>query len=931
VLFGKAPAADFGRGPFLFQVARVILKQLMPEWVVSRRVRGSALSRAAVVAAWIAVAVVPLAWPGSVFAQQGEALIEMLMPLQQGKTVAEIVGRSPAAAGSGTAFGMPEADAPDDAEKGPVGEEQDDPLAWPEVAGGVQPGDVLLINHARVRVDREGRIWLPGEAPITVMGWSEGEIRSALSTISFAKGRPPSVRVLPRSDRLSGLGVRPFGYETLSGHGKPVLPDPRAPVARDYVVGPGDTFLLQLFGKESAEYELGVTRDGTLLIPRFGPLQVAGLPYDEARALIRKRIRDQAIGVEVGVTMGTLRTIQVFVVGDVVRPGLHVLSAMSTPLHALYAAGGVQEYGSLRNVQVKRGDRVVGEVDLYEFLLSGDSSQHRRLESGDVVFVPPVSATIAVSGLVRRPAIYELKGGETVADVLGLAGGLIPEANEAAVRLQRLEAVRGQTVDDLGVAEWVKPVRDGDLVRVYPKSSGTFRAVRLVGHVAEPGEYPWSDKMRLSDLIPDLGRLLPDADPNYLLIARTETPGGMPAYYQASVARALAEPDSNANIPLRDQDRITVFSVREDRAALLRPDMQRISTEAIAGRRENRVVSVHGAVHFPGAYPLAVGMRLSDALIAAGDVTERAFAGQVLITRFALNADGEGRETRHISVDLNRARAGEPEQDPLLSPGDEVSVRKVPDWQGGALLLSGAVKFPGRYVFSQGESIADVVARAGGLTDRAFVSGIVFERRAVREQANEEWRRAIRDLEKEVAWLESSPIPPADRVVRSRAISAGSQLLQNMRQTELTGRVSVRFEADDSGGLRVVSGDVALVDGDRLHIPERPDSVLVIGEVFHPTAHLYHRRDRMKDYIKQSGGVTRYGDTRRVLVVRADGSVQQARVGRLHSGPKVGPGDVVVVPKKLETFSGLSLATNVSQILYQLALTAAATKAVGLF
>jgi len=346
-------------------------------------------------------------------------------------------------------------------------------------------------NETTYHVDRDGRLWLPSEAPLQVLGWTEAQVVQAVSSLDYARGREVMVRILPRFDLAVGLGVQPFGYDVFAASAGPYFPDPNAPVSKDYVVGPGDTFLVQLFGKESAEYELGVTRDGTLLVPKFGPMQVAGLPFDEARRMITDRIERQAIGVQVGVTMGQLRTIQVYVLGDVVRPGAQVVSAFATPLHALMAAGGVRPNGSLRRVAVKRAGKQVAAVDLYDVLLKGDTSGYERLQSGDVVFVPPVTGKVVVGGLVRRPAIYELTGGETVADMLGLAGGISADGDRAAIRLRRLDTEKGQEIRDLGPADLGQPVQDGDVVQVFPRLAPETGTVTVRGHVAGPGRYTW--------------------------------------------------------------------------------------------------------------------------------------------------------------------------------------------------------------------------------------------------------------------------------------------------------------------------------------------------------------------------------------------------------------------------------------------------------
>lgn len=805
---------------------------------------------------------------------------------------------------------------------------QRDPLdrTEPIPPGATLPGRPW--DETTYRVDRDGRLWLPSEDPLRVLGWTEAQVAQAVSSLAYAKGREVKVRILPRADLLTGLGVRPFGYDVLRNPYGPYQPDPNAPVSKDYVVGPGDTFLIQIFGKESAEYELGVTREGTLLIPKFGPMQVAGLPFDEARRLITDWIEGQAIGVRVGVTMGQLRTIQVFVLGDVERPGAQVLSAFATPLHALMAAGGVRPNGSLRRVSVKRAGKPVSAIDLYAVLLKGDTSGYERLQSGDVVLVPPVSGKVIVGGLVRRPAIYELTGGETVADVLALAGGTSADADRAAIRLRRLDPEKGQEVRDLGPDEMATPVRDGDVVQVFPRLAPDTGVVTLRGHVGGPGQYAWIRGMRLTDLLPMPAGQLLDTDLSYVLVARQV--GERRIYLQADLADAESDPAGPDNLALQSGDEVMLFGLEEDRAETLVPEIRLIERLAVAGRLPDRSVEVEGEVHFPGRFPLSEGMRLTDLLAAAGDVNLRAYPYEVEITRFIMAPRAERRETEHLRVDLSRAREGGPESDPLLTPDDLVHVRAMPAWQGEVVHVSGEVRFPGNYVIEQGETVTSLVQRAGGLTDEAFLKGAFFQREEVRRQEQEELDRLSRTFEQDLVRLATEPagFGTGDR---GQALVAGKELLQMTRATRATGRMSIRLVQQKDGTVAVADAPLRLMGGDRLTIPRRPDSVLVVGQVYHPTAHLYRKGERVDDYIDRSGGINKRGDRKSVLVVHPDGSVTAVRVGWLHSGGRVVLGDTIVVPQKVSFFSGLKLATDVTQILYQLAITAASAKAIGVF
>jgi polysaccharide export outer membrane protein len=802
------------------------------------------------------------------------------------------------------------------------------PRTEPIPSGAVLPDRPW--DERTFHVDRDGRLWLPSEDPLQVMGWTEDEVAQAISSLAYARKKEVMARILPRSDLVTGLGVRPFGYDIFTGPQGPPFPDPNAPVSKDYQVGPGDTFLIQIFGKESAEYELGVTRDGTLLVPKFGPMQVAGLPFDEARRMITERIEGRSIGVKVAVTMGQLRTLQVFVLGDVVRPGAQVVSAFATPLHALMAAGGVLPNGSLRHVVVKHGGKLLATVDLYDVLLKGDTAGYGRLQSGDVVFVPPVSAKVVVAGLVRRPAVYEMMGGETVADVLALAGGITAAGDRAAIRLRRLDTRDdGQSVQevrDLGPDQLATPVRDGDVVQVFPRLAPDTGAVTVRGHVAGPGQYAWVPGMRLTDLFPAPAGQLLDTDLSYVLVIRPTQERKF--YLQTNLADAEANPSGPANLALMPDDQVLVFGLDEDRAQALVPEVAEIRREAVAGVSPDRTVRVEGEVHFNGEFPLSEGMHLTDLIAAAGDVTARAYPYEVEITRFTIAPHGERRETEHIRVDLAAARKGEPGADPLMAPDDVVHVRATPEWQGEVVNVSGEVRFPGNYVIEQGETVTSLIARAGGLTDEAFLPGAFFQREDVRRQEQAELDRLSRTFEQDLVRVATQPVSfgTGDR---SQALVAGKELLQMTREAKATGRVAIHLEQENDGSVVVKDAPLRLMGSDRIIIPRRPDSVLVVGEVYHPTAHLYRKGERVDDYIGRSGGMTKFGDHKSVLVVHADGSVTAVKVGWLHSGGRVALGDTIVVPQRVSLFSGLKLATDVTQILYQLAITAAAAHAIG--
>ncbi|MFZ5601414.1 MAG: SLBB domain-containing protein [Pseudomonadota bacterium] len=288
--------------------------------------------------------------------------------------------------------------------------------------------------------------------------------------------------------------LKPYGYDLFSNNATAFQPNVDIPVPADYVVGPGDTFVVQLYGKDNASHSLSVSREGVIQLPEIGPIALAGLRFSEAQGVIERTISEQMIGVKCSVTMGTLRTIRVFVLGEAVQPGSYIVGSLSTMTNALFASGGVTPIGSLRSIQLKRQGEIVTTLDLYDLLLNGDTRDDARLLPGDVIFIPPVGATVGVSGEVRRPALYEIKHEKSAADLVRLAGGFMPTAYPPASRIERISTQGERTVVniDLARAEGKNlAVKTGDVLRIFSVLDTMENIVTVEGHVKRPGINAW--------------------------------------------------------------------------------------------------------------------------------------------------------------------------------------------------------------------------------------------------------------------------------------------------------------------------------------------------------------------------------------------------------------------------------------------------------
>lgn len=716
--------------------------------------------------------------------------------------------------------------------------------------------------------------------------------------------------------------IRPFGYDYFAA-----TPDAYAlaadlPVPDDYVVGPGDMVLVQLYGKENTSYELPVTREGIVQFPGIGPIRVGGQPFAKARDLLMRRVQGQFIGLKASVQIGRTRNIQIFVLGDVVRPGSYTVSGLATLTNAIFASGGIKRIGSLRQIQLKRQGKSVVTMDLYDLLLKGDNSNDARLQPGDVIFVPPLGKIAGITGEVQRPAIYELKTETTLEELIALAGGLTATAYPRTMQIERIHDNRERTVVDIDMTqpEGRKTLLvSGDVAHVYGVSDQVERVVTLSGFTKRAGTYQWTEGMRLTHLITSLGDLPSEVDAHYQLIRHENPADRTIELLSANLGAALAAPESDANIVLQPRDTVYVFGMHDDRKAVIEPLLKQVRVQSRPDRPE-REVTIGGVVHHAGRYPFVPGMRISDLLRAGGGLTDKAYVLEGELTRFS-TSDGKQRKQETVVVNIEGALRQDSEKDLALNAYDQLVIHRIPSWSSeGYVTIRGEVAFPGKFPITRGEKLSAVLKRAGGKSPQAFARGAVFLRESVRAREQEFMDRVARQLEEEITV--ASVRDPATGVDKKEALAEAKNFLAQIKAARAMGRVSIKLDDLLDGDS---DQDITLQDGDSLFIPQRPDEVTVTGEVYFPTSHLYKKGRGRDDYLSMSGGVTERGNKGSAYVVHADGSVS-AGGGWFSWGPRMGPGDTVVVPIKVERISTLKLVADVTQIMYQLAVTTATLK-----
>lgn len=796
--------------------------------------------------------------------------------------------------------------------------------------------------------------------------------------------------------------LKPFGYDVFANSPYTFAPTMDIAVPEGYIIGPGDKLSIKVFGKETIDVEMMVSREGELVFPNLGAFNVAGLTFIELKSFLSNKIKERIIGVNVVVGIASLRTMRIFVLGDAFKPGPYFLSSLSSVTHALFAAGGINDIGSLRNIQLKRRGKLIKTIDLYELLINGDSSSDVLLQSGDVIFIAPVGKTVSIDGEVRRPAIYELKNSDTFASVISMSGGFLPSAYAKSTIVERYNQSNLRSIINIDLTDngqLTNKVHEGDYIRVQKTAEMFEQSVTIIGAVTRPGKYQWIEGQKVTDLLPTINsHLLQIADLDYALIIREIDIARTIEVVQLSLAKAISSNNSESNLLLKPNDKIIVFSsaskiseenmnfdslaftqeelfkkekqlakekyktklfwekyglenvkydadsederaselinqsieqmsggmVEEEinikelslfsRQRLLLPIIQKLKRQGSSGHAI-QLVEVDGQVKYPGVYPLAVGGRVDDLIAAAGGVEESAYLAKADITRNVVGSFGVKKE----SISLNLASALKEEGDNvLLVSKDRLNIHKIPAWSENHIIeLRGEFIFPGKYTIRRGETLSDLIVKAGGLTDFAYAQASVFSRTKLKELEQQNLIKLAADLRVEMA---SQSLTDNNA---SQTYKDSQMMLADLTKTQPVGRLVVDLD-------RVIAAneyDVLLENGDVLYIPTLNNSINVIGQIQVTSSHIFDQNLNATDYLDLSGGIKKRADEDRIYIISANGSIKMMASNNWFAddvASRLSPGDTIVVPLDAEYMNNLELWTNVTGIIYNSAVAIAA-------
>jgi protein involved in polysaccharide export with SLBB domain len=773
------------------------------------------------------------------------------------------------------------------------------------------------------------------------------------------------------------------------------------PVTPDYVLGPGDELLIQTWGQVTLNSRFTVDRSGNIYIPQVGSLHVSGLKFAQVQEYLKAQMGRVFRNFDLNVSMGQLRSIQVFVVGQARRPGSYTLSSLSTLVTAIFATGGPAPQGSMRHIQLKRDGKVIVDFDMYDLLVNGDKTHDVQLLPGDVIYIPPVGPQVAVAGSVNAPAIYELKSANntTLGNVLELAAGLTNVASGEKVRLERVDEHRLRSMIEVALDSQGRAtvLHDGDLLELVAVPSQYKDAVTLRGNVANPGRYTWKPGMRITDLIPNKDALitrdywlkrsqLGQPMMSYIPTCLPMTPYGIPSLrygipvgeegenpnWRYSSTRnpnlngmpfgtgdgstnALAPTPDDSSTPMTDGGldcapipaSATSASGLNDRISSTPVNSNTNPNQTLPpnGMPQNQQNNTAAGSNQTGSASASLGSTLANS--SSGQFRPRNDVklsepdidwGYAVIER----QSKENLTTSLVPFNLGHLiLEGDASQNLELLPGDVVTIFSKADihvpqaQQTRFVRLEGEFVSSGVYSVQPGETLRQLVKRAGGITSEAYLYGSEFTRESTRRVQQQRLDEYVNQISLQASTIASATasrsINPQDSAAAAAAQQENQNIVNSLRQARSTGRIVLGLSADSTSIDQIP--DLPLEDGDRLIVPRFPLTVSVDGAVYNQNTFVFDPRLRVGDYIRLAGGANRDADRKRAYVIRAGGSVISRQYssslrGNRFDSVQVNQGDTIVIPLNLDQGKTMRLIVDIAQIVGQFGIAIAAANTI---
>ncbi|MFN3998499.1 SLBB domain-containing protein [Algoriphagus sp.] len=745
-----------------------------------------------------------------------------------------------------------------------------------------------------------------------------------------------SIRIADPYYDLTPFQKKIFGFKLFHNRELDFNPSLNIATPQGYIVGSGDQLLIDIYGASQESFDVTVSPEGRILIPNIGPIQVGGASIEAATARLKASLSRIYSGLSgsnpstfIQVRLGNIRSIKVSMVGELSRPGTYTLPSFASVFNGLFAAGGPNENGSFRNVQLYRDSRLVATVDIYEFLSKGNSQSNISLQDNDVVIVPPVQGRVEVIGPVRREGFFEVKANETLSDLEIYTGGFASNAFKERLTIRRIENNERRVID-IGLTDFntFNP-KDGDEILVGESMDRFANRVQISGAVIRPGEYSLENGTSVKMLIERALGLKPEAFVNRATLYRTNDDLTLAA--TTLDLKGILD-GTLVDVQLKNEDLLFIPS---------RYDIQ-----------EETYVKISGEVNIPGTFPYASTMTVGDLILKAGGLLQSASNSYIEIARRVRDASsGRLAELYTLTIDPDLKLSEEESNRPLM-PFDHIFIRKSPGFEREQLIrVEGEVTYPGEFAISSAnERISDVIKRAGGLNQFAYPKGASLVRRTIYfkdispKEIKEKNLKEIREkVDPElIPQLNQAELLLFERldgkintIEEKKLIEDQRKLLENYNQMsnlDSTSRDSiynkVRFKQQDIIGINLevilrnpgTGEDLILQEGDILRVPKELQTIRMVGEVLMPTTARYVKNNNLRNYISQAGGFTEEARKSKAYVIYANGDAR-----RTHSllmfkfYPPIEPGAEIVVPKKpqrerLSTAAWLGIASSLATL-----------------
>ncbi len=657
--------------------------------------------------------------------------------------------------------------------------------------------------------------------------------------------------VAPIVSKTATGGMQIFGHDIFQNDKLSFEPNMNIATPASYVLGPGDEVLIDVYGTSQSSKKYPVSPEGTIIVEKIGPVHVSGLTIDEAQAKVSAKMGLHYQGSSIKLTVGQTRTVVINVLGEVINPGTYTLSAFSTVFNALYLAGGVTDIGTLRNIKVSRGGKIVSKIDVYDYIVNGRLSGNIMLQDNDAIIVGAYDALVQIDGTVKRPMYYEMKEGETLKSLLEYAGGYKSEANKSVVSVERKtdSGLTVHTVNEWDFASFV--IQDGDFVGVKGIIGRYQNMVQVTGAVFYPGHYEMSNQCNsVRTLVEKAGGIKENAFTDRVVLFRMNENRKRKSM---SIDLTSILSGSAPDVILENEDSLAIES-----------------DEEIV---KNRKYYVYGPIVRPGSYQFVEGMTLEDAIIAAGGLKEEALLGNIEVARRLQYTDESdstfNKKAKIYTFEVEKGLPVREGQGFILKPFDVITVKRDPEYADVTMVqITGEVKYPGNYSLrSRDERLSDLIARAGGLTDAGFAEGARFSRALTQEERE----RATQLLE-----------------------MAHSADTIDVNKITIKNRYSVGVDLPKAISEPGCDKDIILRNGDQIEIPQRNNTVRITGDVLYPNTIPYIEGKSPSYYINQAGGVSSRGQRSKAFIIYANGQVSRLNHGR------VKPGCEIVIPSKPE-------------------------------